>query len=680
MNMLRKGPGVVDRALDPWAFVATSVILVAIFSATFFVHPERVAPGDDPAYYTWRTEALMSEKPSVLLDTTGPRGVLAGGYRVSTPIIGAMLRQVADVDLLSMTIFLTVAGRVLIALLLAGFAYRNSATAVFYQRHPGNPEAGGQRDRLAFHAVAFGAASLMLTPPFFGYLDNLICLMFLSASLYLIESLRSSWPARLGFTGLLVLAGLTHPTTLVFFCVTIGAMAAVRLLIRRFDLKSVIRDDGPLLVAALCAALITYAIWKIGAWGRSVPLDEAALPPPASSAFFKTRLTDWMSQLRPLLNGPLFLVGLIGLLAAGRRAFEDEFSRVTIVWLLPLVGTLGFLGGFAYPYYRFLNTTVAWLLLVGLGAALLARMFVQWSRRTNLLPLIGVVAIATIIVTNFSSGLERWSDVDEGWLSAQQIEDLHSVREALEARGDGRPVVFVMDTDATELVRIYGFMKLNANVSRSGLPHGYLGRGYTFVGSVEDFVAGRPTEGANEDHLAVSQDTLDYSQQGIAALGEEPILVLASVFNTSEALVRPVEGGADATVWTVSDGAVVDEATGEVIARESSAEDPGFTHVLWVVLMLVILLIPGFIWFRSVVPTGGVAEALGLVPALSIALLILCGFVVLSVSRSPLSSGYAWLVVLAAVAVALALGWRSGAGFVTGPRDSVGAARRREHR
>jgi hypothetical protein len=661
MNMLRKDPGTLDRAAGhPWAFVATSVILVAIFSATFFVHPERVAPGDDPAYYTWRTEALLSEKPSVLLDVTGPRSVLAGGYRVSTPIIGAMLRQIADVDLLSTTIFLTVAARVLIALLLAGFAYRHSATAGFRPRHPGNAEAGGQRDQLAFHAVAFGAASLMLTPPFFGYLDNLICLLFLTASLYFIEPLRTSWPARLGFTGLLILAGLTHPTTLVFFCVTIGAMAAVRLLIRRFDLKSVLRDDGPLLAAALGAALITYAIWKVGAWGRSASLNEAALPPPASSAFFKTRLTDWMSQLRPLLNGPLFLVGLIGLLTAGRRAFEDAFSRVTIVWLLPLVGTLGFLGGFAYPYYRFLNTTVAWVLLVGLGAGLLARMFVQWSRRTNPLPLIGVVAIAAIIFTTFSSGLERWNEIDEGWVSAEQIEELRSVREALEARGDGRPVVFVMDTDETEFVRVYGFMKLNANVSRSGLPHGYLDRGYSFVGSVEDFVASRPMEGANEGHLDISQDTLDYAQQGIAALGEEPILVLASAFNSEEAIERPIESPGDATVWTVSEGTVVDGATGEEIVRESSAEDPGLVHALWVVLMLAILLIPGFIWFRSALPTGGVAEALGLVPALSIALLILCGFAVLSVFRSPLSAGYAWLVVLAAVAVALGFGWKRG--------------------
>jgi hypothetical protein len=670
MSMLRKHPGAIERALGhPWAFIATGLILVAIFSATFFVHPDRVAPGDDPAYYTWRTEALMSENPSVLLDTAGPRSVLAGGYRVSTPIIGAMLRQIADVDLLSMTIFLTVAVRVIIALLLAGFAYGLSATTGFYPRRPDHAEAAGPRDPLVFHAVAFGAASLLLTPPFFGYLDNLICLMFLSAALFFIEPLRTSWPARLGFTGLLTLAGLTHPTTLVFFCLTIGAMAAVRLLIRRFDLRSVVRDDGPLLVSAFCAALITYAIWRIGAWGPSASLTEAALPPPASSSFFMTRLTDWMSQLRPLLNGPLFLVGLIGLLAAGRRAFEDELSRVVIVWLLPLIGVLGFVGGFAYPYYRFLNTTLAWVLLVGLGAGFLMRMFIQWSRRTNVLPLLGVIAIVAIILTNFTAGLARWNEIEEGWLSAQQIEELRSVREALKAQGDDRPVVFVMDTDETEVVRIYGFMKLNANVSRSGLPHGYLDRGYTFVGSVEDFAAGRPTEGANDAHLAISQDTLDFGQQGIAAAGEEPILVLASAFNNPDALEGPVESPDGATVWTVADGEVVDAATGDVIVGESSVEDPGIAHVLWVVLMLAILLIPGFIWFRSVSPTGGVAEALGLVPALSIALLILCGFAVVSVFRSPLAAGYAWLVVaLAVVAAAGAALAGDGGTIVNRPR------------
>ena len=46
---------------------------------------------------------------------------------------------------------------------------------------------------------------------------------------------------------------------------------------------------------------------------------------------------------------------------------DDELARVSIVWLAPLVGLFGFVGGLTYPYYRFFNTTLAWVLLVGVG-------------------------------------------------------------------------------------------------------------------------------------------------------------------------------------------------------------------------------------------------------------------------------------------------------------------------
>jgi hypothetical protein len=332
---------------------------------------------------------------------------------------------------------------------------------------------------------------------------------------------------------------------------------------------------------------------------------------------------------------------------------------VAILWLLPLAGVFGFLGGFAYPYYRFLNVTVAWVLLIGLGAAFLARMFIQWSRRTNVLPLLGVLAIIAVIVTNFSSGLVRWNDVSESWLTPQQVNDFRALQGALAASGDERPVVFAIDTDATDEVRIYGFMKLSANVSRAGLPHGYLDRGYVYLGSAENFAAGIPTEGTNEHYLKISEETLEDAQAGIEATGKEPIVVIASEFNLPEVMKdSPVLLPAEGTYWTVADGAVMDPAAGETIMPATAAPRPGVLHLGWVALMMLILLIPGFIWFRAIVPEGGIAEGLGLVPALAVALLILSGFVVLTLSRAPLSSAYAWLSVGVATAVAAGLWWK----------------------
>ena len=109
--------------------------------------------------------------------------------------------------------------------------------------------------------------SLILTSPFFGDSDNLICLVLLSTALYFIEPLRESWAARAGFTGLLVLAGLTHPTTLVFFCVVLGAASASAVVAEAFRPQERDPGHGPLLIGAFVSVVVTYAIWKAGGVG-----------------------------------------------------------------------------------------------------------------------------------------------------------------------------------------------------------------------------------------------------------------------------------------------------------------------------------------------------------------------------------------------------------------------------
>ncbi|MDQ4024417.1 MAG: hypothetical protein M3217_02840, partial [Actinomycetota bacterium] len=226
------GPAPASRAdrwlAHPLAFLLTTAILLLVFGWTFVANPGRPAPADDPAYYSWRMEALIENDPVTLLEATGPLDMYSGGYRVTTPVIASYFRELGGAALLTPTVLLAVGLRVVIPLLLGGFAYRQ------------------RRDPLIFHAVALGSASLLLTPPFGGYLDNVLTLFFLGASLFFIEPSRRSWPARLVFAGLLVLSGMTHPTTLAIFCAVLGVMAAARWLFRGFDLRSVIRDDGPM--------------------------------------------------------------------------------------------------------------------------------------------------------------------------------------------------------------------------------------------------------------------------------------------------------------------------------------------------------------------------------------------------------------------------------------------------
>ena len=624
----------VDRWLGhPLAFVATTIVLFVIFGQTFVANPDRVAPGDDPAYYTWRAEALLSEEPAELLEIKGPRDALTGGYRVSSIVVGGTLRRIADIHPFTYTILFTVSLRCLTALLLAGFAYRT------------------RRDPLVFHSVAFASASLFLTPPFYGYLDNMLCLFFLAGALFFLSPAAHSWPARIGLGLLSLISGLTHPTTLVIFLFVVCAMAVVRWLFRRFDWRSVVRDDGPGIAAVFVAVVVTYLIWKIGIWGQSVSLSEAAVPPPATQDFFMDRLELWLDTMRLPLNGPLFIIGIIGLLAAGKRAGEDDLARISIVWLAPLAGIFGFLAGVAYPYYRFFNTTLAWVLLVGLGGYFLIRFLIN---RNALMGALGALAVAAVVATNFAANLDLWNDPAQAWLVGDQRRDLAALKNALEESGENRPVVFVTDTEKPLDTQVYGDTKFTANISRSGVPHGYLDRTHVYLGSVENFVAGEPTEGYSDFYRELSEDTLQETQSDLRGRAIAPVIVLMSVFNEQGANAELLRGQAEGveqfapdstSIWIV-DGADVTTIAGEAVPASGIADDPGFVHLLWVALVILVLLVPGYFLMRWMLPDAGLADGLGLVPALAITALALTGTAVLAVARAPLSTGLAWTVVV----------------------------------
>jgi hypothetical protein len=631
----------------PVAFVATAAILLVIFGWTFWTNSGRVAPTKDPAYYTWRTEALISEEPATLLALEGPNGMFAGGYRVAAPVIGGILRHIADVSSLSVTVFLMVGTPVLTALLLAGFAYRH------------------RRDPLLFHAVAFASAGLFLTPPFIGYIDNALCLMFLAAALHFIDPSRDSWPARLGLGSSLLLAGLTHPTTLVIFCGVLGIMAGVRLLVRGFDLRAVLHADGPMLLTALAACLVTLGIWTVGVWGRSASLAESALPPPYGSDFFVDRMILWIEAMRPVFNGPLLAIGLIGLLLAGRRVAEDDLARVSVLWLAPLVGLFGFVAGLTYPYYRFFNTTLAWVLLVGVGAWLVMRFFMGVASKGGAarIAVLGVVAVVIALATNFTVGLDKsgWTNLNAQWLSEQERADLDALRASLIAEGGrDRPVVFVIDDEPPRPFQIYGFSKLSGNTSRYGLPAGQIDRSFLYLGSLENYLAGEPTTRGDETYDDLSRDFLADINRGMAgetAVVENPVVVVAEIFNPNGANVDLLEdptGVADEDrqgVWLLRGGELAQLYGLVDLPNITEESDAGLGHLLRVVGGIGLLLLTGALLLRWLLPDATLAEGLGLAPVLATGLVTVAGFVVLAVIRSPFSSGPAWISYLLALGV-----------------------------
>lgn len=630
-----------ERGLgSKWAFALTALILLVIPGWTFVSNPDRPAAADDPAYYAWRTEALLENEPRTLLEVDGPMDMYSGGYRVATPVIAGMMRRIADVAPLSPTIVLGVGLRVLVPLLLAGFAYR-------YRRDP-----------LIWHAVALGSGSLLLTPPFAGYLDNVMTLLFLTAALYFIEPSKSSWRARIAFFCLLVISGLTHPTTLAIFCVVLGAMAVARLIFRGFKLRSVIRDDGPMLVTGALAAIAVYAIWKVGIWGEPASLSEAALPPPASADFFKTRLGDWVTAMRPALNGPLFLVGLIGLIAAGRQAAEDELTRVSVIWLAPLVGIFGFLAGVAYPYYRFFNTTLAWVLLVGVGIFFLGRYFLDLVRSggAGLIAVLGIAGLLFVIGGNFKSGIgsTNWNDPSDAWIKPDERVDLDALRPVLPPG----PVVFVVDDEAEEPVRIYGFAKRAGNVTRYGVPGEAQPETSFYLGSLENFLAGEPS--SRDDYY----DELSTASLEDAKLvsGDDPTVVVAQTFNRTGSNARLFEGNAQP-----SEG-VIFVSDGEVTRTEGAGgAENGSDNILLTILGALALLAPGVLLVRFLLPGASFGESFGMAFAAGAAALTLIAFVQLGITGSALTTAQAWTAWAITAVVAVVAFLLSGFGSV--PRE-----------
>ena len=674
----------------PIAFLVTAAILLALFGWTFLSNTERVAPTKDPAYYTWRTEALISEDPVTLLEVEGAYDMFAGGYRVSASVLGGYLRQIPGVSSLKMTIFLMVLVPVLTALLLAGFAYRH------------------RRDPLLFHSVALGVGSLYLTPPFVGYLDNVLCLLFLAAAIWFIDPARTTWPGRIALFLFLLATGFTHPTTLVIFCLTLGAISVTRLIFRKFDLRSIVRDDLPMLISAGLAPVATFVLWAVGIWGKSASLTEAALPPPYDSEFFVDRMVGWIANpaeggfvllrgpMTPLLNGILFAIGLVGLLLAGRRWVEDELTTVSVVWLAPLAGLFGFIGGLTYPYYRFFNTTLAWVLLVGVGGWMLIRWlgnrFVGWA---GVATAVGVLVVAGVFGLNFARGFDSsgWNNPEKSWLSSDERTDLNALRSGL--AGDDRPVVFVIDS-AEQSFQVWGEAKLAGNTSRYGLPPGQIDRGYLYLGSLRNFlfdqptfVEGKPqpTEECTADDLGentyncLSPALLEDARAGIEEAGEQPLVVVASIFNSGGANAELLEhtddapgvlgaagGGID--VWALDDGRITALVGEEPSAEEPDEEESTFIHLIRVFIGLGLLLVPGWLALRYFLPDASFPEALGMVPGLSVVLLTIVGIAVLAVARTEFSGVIAWISLILCAGLGAVAAMRWGAGVRLSGRSS----------
>jgi hypothetical protein len=644
------------RLSSPLVLVAAIAILLLAFGWTFLRDPSISAPTRDPAWYTWRSNLMMNDDPGLIAGDWGPLHMFGGGYRVTVPMYGSILQRVVGIDLYTFSAFMMIGVPVLTGLALGAFSWRT------------------HRDPLLFLLVMLATAALFMTTPYVGYLDNITVLYFLSLILAFFAPGRTSWGARSAMFLFGIAAAFTHPTTCVIFGASLMAVFVLRVLTSRFHLGPPLRELGPSLMSAGFGMIFGLATWLLGPWGVAGSLADAALPPPYTKDAFMKRLAGWVDSLQPAIIVPLVLLAIGWTIWHARRDREpsDQFGTLSAMLLLPFLGIFGFVAA-TYPYYRFMNATMALFALVGLGSYVAIRWLWKRDGLAKIVGALASVAIVASLVFIWVDGrqVSHWADPDSQWIDQATRTSLEAARAVVEGEPTDRPIVFIVNYG--DAYQAYGWSKTFTNVSRTGLPGDAVKRSMTYFGSAEDFLADRPTELTNATYNQMSEvfhEELSNLREDITG---PPIAFLIRQFNegtVNEELLDAapehlVPLGDDIAVVT-GEGLTTPSAASIEAARAAEAEVAAFYeqhpgpfdnlgHTLWVVFALALLLVvPGALaarWFGLDDPWLRIA----LVPGISITLTVLAGILVVAVTRAPFGVAHGWASLGLAAAFAAVL-------------------------
>ncbi len=643
-----------EVVFDVAIVVAFGLLLLGL-AWPFLKDTTRLAVTKDPAWYTWRGKLILEANPALLLTKHGPFGMLSGGYRITTPVFGALLNRVAGIAPQRFTILQMILAPLMASAALGAFAYRN-------KRRP-----------FLFLITMLAGVGLFMTTPYLGYLDDVTCLFLLATMLPFLAPARTSWGARSAVALILFLAMLTHPTTTGIFALVLVASAVWRLIAFRFDWRKVAEMDGPMLVSALVGLLAGAVFWKLGLWGAKAGFGEAVLAQPYTSAFFKARLQSWLQSLHPLATYTLALLAgayIVSTWWQDRPKPADWHSRISLLWTLPLIGIFGFLAGRSYPYYRFINPTLAPMLLVGLGLWTLV-----WGARRGAKRLgwnreifaVGAMVIALLIAGFWylKPGFQTWNR-QTPWIDNPTLVAVTAARAYADAQ-PGTPVVFVVSPDPASATA-WGAAKQAMNTTLGGLSGNEIARTFFFVGTPQDLIAHRPTITGHALYDRISRGFLSDARAGLKGFDTPPVVLRLDVDNqfapaSAQGSLQALTPGVSVVVGQGLAPFSTDAA--EAASKAAAAEarklrtHPGLFddlgHLLRNVIGLFLLLVlPGLLaarWFD----VRGLPERLALVPGLSVALVLAAGVVVIAIHRAPVGPADGWVAMALAVAAGLGL-------------------------
>ncbi|HZB03797.1 MAG TPA: MFS transporter [Actinomycetota bacterium] len=639
------------------------IVLAAISLAMgwqFLTDASRGVPAFDTAFYQWRVEYLLENDPGSMIDLRGATGALAGGYRIAEPVLGAAVRTVGGVAPTVPTILLSVLFRILCAAGMAAFAWKH------------------RRNWLLFYVTLISIPALFFLQRFFGYMDNFMTLALLAGVLVLMDRMPGSWGARIAVTTFLFLAGMSHPTTLVIFLLSMGAVAGYRLL-RERSLLAALRAEGLIIVTGTVAVIMVAAFWLGGLWGPTSSFSDAAVPPPETVDFFVNRSIGVLKSLEPffpvLILFPLMAVGFVALLVKVFRN-REYFAEVAVAWTLPVAGMLGFLIGAAYPYFRFFNATLAPLLLAAVALTLL----ILWPLRIRgvagrVLAAVAAVAVTFVVGTWWTRGLSAWNTTPT-WLTPEIRSTMAAAGAYLDASSEAERVVFVTDAQPGQIVP-YGHYKEHANAINAGLRGDQIDQATLFFGRIEDLEAGRPSTSEDQPYNDISAETADEALPLLEESGS--VVMVPAVFNEHSTnldflddpscvesppgmgpCVGVTEGLTilpDASTASVDEQAVEKAARAASEARSFAVSPPGplsdlGSTLLATIRLLLLFVLPGFLYYRRMERRSW-PEAVALVPLFSIASVTAIGVILVAILRGPFTPTVGWISWALAVALAV---------------------------
>ena len=622
--------------------LAAALFVVVVATATvasrayvYATHPNRLPSNPDVAFYQWRSELLTARSPATLVSFDGPQGEGGSGYRVATPVLGALLRRISKIDPFTLPKFFVVGLNSLLALALGGAAYRYA------------------RDPLLFAAVTLWAGATLFWTPFYGYLDNVLALVLLVTALAFLDGGRRS---AMTVAMLVFLAFLAHPPAPVLFASALLGALALRIVLAGPPRATPIAEQF-LVGAALTGAIVGYAAWRLGAWGPGATLGDAIHPRPLSQEAFSARLEGWLNMFDLRRTVPLLMLGVLGLVVLERDRFRRELlPRSIVMWLLPLLGALGVFTSYGYPYHRFLAASAAPILVAGIGLWLVVR-FVLGARSKPPASspiafarvLLALAVTVVVLVPAWESGLGAW---EAKTLTSRQVEPVSAAIQAyLGDDKDPPPLVFVA---SSEPARAWSFRRGTSNRIRAGLPGPVITDSFVFFGSLDEFLAGRPSD--DRQIAAMSRASFEEMRAGVG--DRKPLVLVWRLWNRDSlrrdsTRDRLVQIDKDLFVLEAPGLVQVDPVRAAAASRAGAEKraagtfDPAFNlgHFIRIVVGVVLIaFLPGalalpYFGRRDIVSFTTAA------PAMSLAMTAFVGFLLLAVTRQPISAETAWAIV-----------------------------------